>query len=170
MGARTSVSPFVTRKGLPSGQCSGRTAEAGCGVGVGEGGWTQPSVSGRARRALPLCPRAKKVEALPTSCLFGAFCDHRWSGLGPRGGFKVLPPGSQGVAPKNKISRIRRSCSAPLKPGFGDILPGPGRVQQTATQSGGGSARWLLTADLTSVLLGSGDQSFVPSRLTLSSW
>lgn len=85
-------------------------------------GRPSPRFPGVPTAALPLCPRAKKVEALPTSCLFGALCDHRWSGLGPRGGFKVLPPSSQGVAPKNKISRIRRSCSAPLKPGFGDSL------------------------------------------------
>lgn len=45
--------------------------------------WAQSGVSGRAR--LRPARSTGKVGARPTSCLFGALCDHRWSGLGPRG-------------------------------------------------------------------------------------
>lgn len=53
--------------------------------------------------------RAGKVEARPTSCLFRVLCDHRWSGLGPRGSLR--PAVSESFLPARWVwsPRIRRA-------------------------------------------------------------
>lgn len=165
---RTSVSPFVTWKGRWSGQCSGGT----CGGWRGGGGGGSV---GRVGSALGFwaCPpslrslylRAGKVEARPTSCLFRVLCDHRWSGLGPRGSLRpaVLQsflPARWVWSPRIRWAELENILPHSVKTQLVEAASrGAGRVLPPATQSGGRSARRLQPAgerDFASALPGSG--------------
>lgn len=81
---------------------------------------TQPWVAGRVRPLPPRPALAVKVKEKnpplsPTSCLLGALCDHRWSGLGPH---RSLRP-----APVESFLQSRRVWSKSETSGIEQMLP-----------------------------------------------